>query len=109
MSDPYAALVVFAERERDLVDDGRVEELAVLAAARERYVAALPAQAPASARPALERAHALQRATSAKLQAALSEIRHNLAALDTSRGVARAYTGLATAQATAAPRLDRAA
>jgi hypothetical protein len=92
-SDPYAALVLLAERERALVDEGRVEELAALAAERDAYVALLPAKAPASARPALERAHALQVATAAKLRASLAEVRHSLAALDRGRGVAHAYAG----------------
>ena len=90
-SDPYAALVVFAEREQALVDGGRVEELEALAAERLAYVQLLPAQAPAAARPALERAQALQLATAAKLQAALAEVRHSLAALDRGRGAAHAY------------------
>ena len=59
-SNPYAALVVIAERELALVDDGHFEELAAVAAEREALVATLPAQAPASALPALERAFALQ-------------------------------------------------
>jgi hypothetical protein len=90
-SDPYAALVEIAERERALVDAGRIEELDALAAERDALIATLPPQAPASARPALERAHALQRATSAVLRASLNELRHSLAALDRGRGVARAY------------------
>ena len=90
-SDPYAALVVLAERERALVDEGRVEDLATLAAERDAYIALLPVQAPASARPALERAQALQVATAAKLRASLAEIRHSLAAMDRGRGVAHAY------------------
>ena len=90
-TDPYAALVLIAERERAFVDDGRVEELAALAAERDALVATLPAQAPASARPALERAFALQAATAAALKASLAEMRHSIAALDRGRGVARAY------------------
>jgi hypothetical protein len=108
--DPYVALVALAERERDLIDDGRVEELAELAAARAAHVARLPAQAPASARPALERAHALQLATAAKLRASLAEARHNLAALDRGRGVATAYGSVAGSAVTVgAARVDHAA
>jgi hypothetical protein len=106
-TDPYAALVVFAERERTLVDDGRVDELAALAAERDALIATLPPQAPLSARPALERAHALQLATAAALRASLAEVRHGLVALDRDSGVARAYA--AGPQAPAAPQRFHAA
>jgi hypothetical protein len=106
-TDPYAALVTIAERERALVDDGRVEELAALAGERAALVATLPPQAPRSARPALERAFALQAATTAALQASLGEVRHAIAALDRDRVVARAYA--AGPPAVAAPRVDAAA
>ena len=89
--DPYRALVEIAERERALVDAGRLEELEALAAEREALIATLPPQAPPSALPALERAHALERATSAVLRASLNELRHSIAALETGRDAARAY------------------
>lgn len=89
--DPYAALVVFAERERVLVDEGRVEELEVLAAERQALIASLPPQAPASARPHLERAHALQLATTAVLKASLAELRHSMVSLNRTSTAARAY------------------
>jgi hypothetical protein len=92
-TNPYAALVLLAERERRLVDDGRIEELAAVAAERNALIATLPAHAPASARPALERAYALQSATSAALRASLAQVRHELATVDRGRGVARAYAG----------------
>jgi hypothetical protein len=93
-TDAYAALVHLAERERQLVDDGRVEELAALAAERDALIATLPAQAPAAARPALERALALQTATAVALRASLAQMRHEIAAVDRGRGVARAYAGM---------------
>ena len=105
-SDPYAALVLLAERERALVDEGRIEELAALAAERDAHIALLPPQAPPSARPALERARDMQVVTAAVLRAALGEIRHALAELDRGRGVAQAYAGPAAA---VAPRVDQAA
>jgi hypothetical protein len=100
--DAYAVLVQLAERERALVEDGRVEELAALAAERDALVATLPPQAPPAARPALERALTLQTATAAALRASLAEMRHSIAALDRGRGVARAYAGPAVAAAPAA-------
>ena len=106
-TDPYGALVQLAERERALVDDGRVEELAAVAAERDALIASLPAQAPAAARPALERAVALQTATAATLRASLSAMRQEVAALDRGRGVARAY--VAGRAAAPSPRIDAAA
>ena len=67
----------------------------------------MPAQAPPSARPALERAHALQLATAAMLQASLAEVRHSIAALDRGRNVARAY--VAGPPAAARPSINAAA
>ena len=106
-TDPYGALVAIAERESVLVGDGRIEELSALAAERDALIAALPAQAPPSARPALERAFALQAATAATLRASLGELRLQLADLDRGRGVARAY--VAGPPAAPAPRVDAAA
>ena len=83
---------------------------AALAAERDAYIALLPAQAPASARPALERAQALQVATAAKLRASLAEIRHSLAAMDRGRGVAHAYAvGPGGIESAGASRVDHAA
>ena len=96
-TDPYGSLVLLAERERALVEDGRVEDLAALAAERDALIATLPPQAPPSARPALERARALQTATAATLRASLGAMRLQLAELDRGRGVARAYVGHDTA------------
>jgi hypothetical protein len=98
-TDPYGTLVLLAERERALVEDGRVEDLAALAAERDALVATLPPQAPPAARPALERALALQTATAASLRASLGAMRLQIAELDRGRGVARAYVGVPAAPA----------
>ena len=92
---PYAVLVQLAEREHAMVTDGRVEELAALAAERAALIAALPAQAPASARPHLERAAGLQLATSAALTTALARTRRELGSLQDSGRAARAYASIA--------------
>jgi hypothetical protein len=91
--DPYAALVLLAEREHALVAGGHVDGLEALAAERAALVATLPAQAPVSARPALERAASLQLATTAALRAALDDTRRRLGALDQRGRAARAYAG----------------
>lgn len=105
--DPYGTLVLLAQREHALVEDGRVEELAALAAERDALVATLPPQAPPAARPALERALALQAATAAALRASLGAMRQQLAELDRGRGVARAY--VVGPPAPAAPSINAAA
>ena len=105
--DPYGTLVLLAEREHALVEDGRVEDLAALAAERDALIATLPAQAPTAARPALERALALQTATAATLRASLGAMRQQIAELDRGRGVALAYVGGPAAPA--ASRVDAAA
>jgi hypothetical protein len=89
--NPYAALVAFAEREQAMVTDGRYDELAALAAERSAVVASLSGQAPASARPHLERAASLQLATTAALRAALVETRRQMGAMDDRHRAVRAY------------------
>jgi hypothetical protein len=58
---PYERLVESFERELELVEDGRLDEVAQLAADRDALIASLPAMPPASARPALERAQLLSK------------------------------------------------
>ena len=92
--DPYAARVELAEREHALVLGGHAEDLAAVAAERAALVARLPAQAPASARPALERAAGLQLATTAALRAALDDARRRMADMDERGRAVRAYAAV---------------
>jgi hypothetical protein len=94
-ADPYTALVTIAEREYALVSDGRIDELEALIAERAALIASLPAQAPASARAALERAASLQNATSAALRAALDEARRSMGSMDQRHRAARVYAQFA--------------
>lgn len=94
-SDPYGALVGFAEREHTMVLDERYDELAALAAERRALVATLPATPPPSARPHLERAASLQMATTAALQAAMAVTRRKMDAADTRGQAMRAYARVA--------------
>jgi hypothetical protein len=82
-------------RERELVAERRVVELADLYAERDALVASLPAQAPAEALPYLERALELSRATQADLAAALEAGRRELGAFSQHRRVAASYVGVA--------------
>jgi hypothetical protein len=56
---PYERLADSFERELELVGEGRLDEVAQLAADRDALIATLPATPPASARPALERAQVM--------------------------------------------------
>jgi hypothetical protein len=58
---PYERLAESFERELELVEEGRRDEVAQLAADRDALIASLPATPPASARPALERAQLLSK------------------------------------------------
>ena len=89
--EPYQALVALAEREHDLAVSGRFGELEALVAERRALVERLPAQAPGSARPALERAAGLQMATSAALRAALARTRDELSGSQSRHQAVRAY------------------
>jgi hypothetical protein len=57
---PYEALAHLAERELELVSAGSLDDLPALHERRDALMAALPADPPAAARPALERAAAVQ-------------------------------------------------
>jgi hypothetical protein len=58
---PYERLADSFERELELVGEGRLDEVAQLAADRDALIASLPAAPPASARPALERAQLMSK------------------------------------------------
>ena len=106
MSDPYVALASLAERELELVNAGELAALTALQDERRELVAGLPAVAPASARPALERAAALQVRTTAALADGMREVGSELDRIDRGRSTVRRYGGTAPA---AAKLVDRAA
>jgi hypothetical protein len=99
VTDAYAALAALAVRERELADEGRLDELETLAAERAALVAALPAQAPPHARPALLDAVARQAEAEAALRRAVAGARAELAALDKGRRASRAYGPGSSAEA----------
>jgi hypothetical protein len=75
----YDALAHLAERELELVSAGSLDQLPALHQRRDALVATLPPQPPAAARPALERAAAVQELVSQVLsegmEAASAELR----------------------------------
>jgi hypothetical protein len=102
----YAALVELSERQLALAREGRVEELQELAGEWERLTAGLPAQPPASARAALERASALHVETRVTLLA-LRET--TLGGLRAAARASRAAHGYARSAPTRVHRVDRSA
>jgi len=66
LSDPYERILELGERELELVQSQRWEELAALGEERERLIAALPPLTPSSARGSLEQAAAMQQRVSAE-------------------------------------------
>ena len=92
--EAYARLVELARRERELVQQGRHDELAELQAEREALVAGLAGPAPAAAGPFLREALELSRATERQLEAGLDRLRHELVALGQHRHVVRSYGGV---------------
>lgn len=103
---PYEALVRFAERELELARAGQLEEVSELQERRAAHVALLPSYPPADARPALERAAALQRETSVVLAMAARSAVDSLRKVDRGRVAARSY---APAGGVALKTLDRSA
>ena len=95
MTDPYDALVLLAEREAELVAARSWQELEDLNATRRAIVASLPAVPPASARTSLERAAALQAATSAALREARSAVGAELGRIERGRMTMRGYAPVA--------------
>ena len=89
---PWAELVVLAERERDLVRDGRWEEIPAVCAQRLSVAATLPAP-PAAARPHLERLVELQREIHAGLSAGRAFTLQKLGKLDRGGAAIRGYAG----------------
>jgi hypothetical protein len=87
----YDALADIAQRELDLVSTGAVERLPELRAERNALLASLPAAPPAAARPALERAAALQARISAILEERLQETGAELRRLSQGRTAMHGY------------------
>jgi hypothetical protein len=96
-AQPWADLIVLAERERDLVRDGRWEE--VPAAAEQRLsVSALLGAPPAAARPHLERLVELQAEIHAGLASARAFTLQKLGSMNRGATAMRGYAGPPPAQ-----------
>ena len=93
---PWAELVALAERERDLVREGRWEEIPALA--QQRLSAALALGAPpAAARPHLERLVELQAEIHAGLSAGRAFTLQRLGSMNRGSAAMRGYAGYAPA------------
>ena len=89
---PWADLVTLAERERDLVRDGRWEEVPAASAHRLSAAQAL-GDPPASARPLLERLVGLEREIHAGLSTGRAFTLQKLGKMDRGRTALRGYGG----------------
>ena len=89
---PWAELVVLAERERDLIRDGRWDELPAVSAQR-LGVAATLGTPPAAARPHLERLVELQREIHAGLSSGRAFTLQKLNKMDRGATAMRGYAG----------------
>jgi hypothetical protein len=99
-AEPWAELVALAERERDLVHDGRWDEVPALAALRLTAATAL-GDPPASARPHLERMVELQAEIHAGLSAGRAFTLQKLGSMQRGATAMRGYAGYARPAATA--------
>ena len=88
--DPWSELVALAEREHELAEEGRWEEVAELSGERLRRSLAL-GQAPTSARPALERLARVQSQIDVALQLAHASASQELAGVRRGRTAVRGY------------------
>ena len=93
---PWAELVALAERERDLVRDGRWEEVPALAQQRLNAATALGAP-PAAARPHLERLVEIQAEIHAGLSAGRAFTLQRLGSMSRGTTAMRGYAGYAPA------------
>jgi hypothetical protein len=91
MSDPYALFEAYARQEQELLAWGRLEEIAELGAKFQALAATLPAEPPASARPALEAARSVVASNVALVEARLAEIRSDLSRLACERRTRATY------------------
>jgi hypothetical protein len=89
---PWADLVALAERERDLVRDGRWDEVPPLSAQRLSAAQALGAP-PAAARPHLERLLELEHEIHAGLSAGRAFTLHKLGEMERGHTALRGYAG----------------
>jgi hypothetical protein len=95
--EEYERLAALVEAERDHAVAGRIDELRALQAQEAAVVAALPAQAPAGARPHLARAAAARAEVTAVLATAIRGARADAMRVDQGRTAMAAYRPAAPA------------
>ena len=95
---PWAELVVLAERERDIVKEGRWDELAAVSASRLTAASVLGAP-PAAARPHLERLVELEREIHAGLSAGRAFTLQKLGSMNRGATAIRGYFSRPTSSA----------
>jgi hypothetical protein len=93
VSDPYERILELARREAELVEQGRLEELASVWSERDALVAQLPGRPPVSARDALVEADRIVRATHDRICTLLQELGEQIGQLSSGRRAVSGYGG----------------
>jgi hypothetical protein len=94
LNEPYERILELARLEAELVDEGRLEELAAVWAERDELVASLTARPPESAREPLLEADRVVRATHERICALLQELGEQIGQLSSGRRAASGYGGV---------------
>ena len=93
MSDPHVRLLELARRQRELIADGRYDELAALECEWAAAQSEAPAQTPPEALPLLAEAERLVDGNVAALEAALRATAEELSRLRRGRAAVLSYAG----------------
>ena len=94
MNDPYERILELARREAELVEQGRLEELASVWSERDALTAQLPGRPPVPARDALVEADRIVRATHERICALLQELGEQIGQLSSGRRAVSGYGGV---------------
>jgi hypothetical protein len=93
VNGPYERILELARREAELVDQGRLEQLAAVWAERDELVASLGPRPPESAREPLLEADRVVRATHERICALLQELGEQIGQLSSGRRAVSGYGG----------------
>ena len=99
MNDPYEQIVELARREAELVEQGRLEELAAVWAERDAVTSQLPGRPPVTAREALVEADRIVRSTHDRICTLLQEVGEQIGQLSSGRRAVSGYGGAAAPRA----------
>jgi len=99
MNDPYERILELARLEAELVEQGRLEDLAVVWSERDALTEQLNGRPPASARDALTEADRIVRATHDRICVLLQELGAQIGQVSSGRRAVSGYRGAAAPRA----------